>query len=385
MFFAGAANYFRPIATMAATQSVDTLSHEGANIAWPSGVASAVGASGYGVLASNSSRDTQLPTASIAKLITALIVLQKHPIAAGSQGDKITFTDKDVKMYNDYIAVDGSVAKVAAGEQLTEYQALQALLIPSANNIADSLAIWTFGSLSAYSEYANQYVKTLGMNDTTVGTDASGFAPSTLSTPSDLVRLGIAAENNPVIADIASQSSATLPVAGVVRNSNHYLGKNGVIGLKTGNSDQAGGVYVFAAKYDPGNGKNITIVGSVMGAKTLTIAENDGAQLLASAKQNFVSQTVVQTGQIFGSYQTIWDTNKISVEAGSSAKAIIWKGSSLIAKINAKSIARPMQAGDTIGTVTITTVGDKITVPLVLQNSVATPSFWWRLTRINLP
>jgi D-alanyl-D-alanine carboxypeptidase (penicillin-binding protein 5/6) len=45
---------------------------------------------------------------------------------------------------------------VQLGEELSEYQALQALLLPSANNIAETLARWAFGSIDAYNAYANQ-------------------------------------------------------------------------------------------------------------------------------------------------------------------------------------------------------------------------------------
>jgi D-alanyl-D-alanine carboxypeptidase (penicillin-binding protein 5/6) len=100
------------------------------------------------------------------------------------------------------------VVKVAAGEQISEYQALQAMLLPSANNMADSLARWAFGSPADYVTYANGIIKKMGLSHTVVG-NTNGFDDTTTSTADDLVMIGLQAMRNPVIADIVSQSTAS--------------------------------------------------------------------------------------------------------------------------------------------------------------------------------
>src|SRR6185312_5296957 len=83
--------------------------------------------------------------ASVAKVMTAYLVLRDHPLRPGEEGPTITLTDADVADTERRRGQQESIVSVAAGEQLTERQALQALLLPSANNIAAVLARWSSG------------------------------------------------------------------------------------------------------------------------------------------------------------------------------------------------------------------------------------------------
>lgn len=153
---------------------------------------------------------------------------------------------------------------MGVGEQLSEYQMLEAMMLPSADNMADSLAIWAYGSLPAYQAAANQYLANHNINDTHVGVDASGLDPSTVSTAHDLVLLGEAAMQNAVLAEIVAKPSVNgFPLMGTISNTNTLLGQNGIVGAKTGNTDQAGGVFVFAANYNDANGQELSVVGAV--------------------------------------------------------------------------------------------------------------------------
>jgi D-alanyl-D-alanine carboxypeptidase (penicillin-binding protein 5/6) len=154
-------------------------------ISWPSVGQSAVAIPGTSILESHG-KQTSAPTASVAKVITALAVLQKKPLEIDRPGPSLTLTAADVAIYNSYVAQEGSVVPVSNGEQITEYQMLEALMLPSANNIADSLAIWAFGSLTNYQVYAQHYVTGLGLKSTHIGSDASGYSPSTISSARDL-------------------------------------------------------------------------------------------------------------------------------------------------------------------------------------------------------
>jgi D-alanyl-D-alanine carboxypeptidase (penicillin-binding protein 5/6) len=252
---------------------------------WPKTGEAAIGIVGQGVSGTNGAQ-TARPTASTAKLITALTVLKKYPLQPGQSGPSITLTLNDVKIYSQYLSEDGSSTRVLVGAQLSEYQMLEAMLIPSANNMADSLAIWAFGSLANYKVAATQTVKSLGLDSTKIGSDASGLSPDTVSTAHNLVLVGEAAMQNPVIAQIVGTSQTTLPVAGTITNNNTLLGQDGIVGVKTGNSDEAGGVFVFAAKYSTANGQKLTIVGAVQGLPNLPTALQVAKPLLHSAEQN---------------------------------------------------------------------------------------------------
>lgn len=236
-------------------------------LTWPhDAISGAVGIKGEGVAASYKS-DIQRPTASIAKIITALAILEKHPLKAGEGGPVIPITSKDEDLYREYFYKNGSVVPVKAGQQLRLRQALQAMILPSANNIADTAAIWAFGSLEAYKEYANSMVARMGLNHTVIGNDASGFDPQTKSTAEDLVRLGEIALDVPALAEIARQKAFTIPGFGVFPNYNQLVTDLGYTGLKPGNTDEAGGTILFSKKIILDN-KPKTLIGVILGTKS---------------------------------------------------------------------------------------------------------------------
>jgi D-alanyl-D-alanine carboxypeptidase (penicillin-binding protein 5/6) len=156
-----------------------------------------------------------------------------------------------------------SIVPIAAGEELTELQALQALLLPSANNIAAVLARWDAGSTGRFVARMNATARSLGMVHTRY-TDPSGFDDATVSTAADQLRLVERALRLPVFARIVATASATLPVAGTVRNTNTLLGYDGFVGVKTGSTAAAGGCFAFRAIRWI-HGRRTAITGVVLG------------------------------------------------------------------------------------------------------------------------
>src|SRR5438552_14279233 len=104
--------------------------------------------------------------ASIAKVMTAYLVLRDHPLRLGQDGPTITLTDADVADTDRRRGQQESVVSIAAGGQVTERQALQALLLPSANNIAAVLARWDAGSEERFVARMNATARSLGMTRT---------------------------------------------------------------------------------------------------------------------------------------------------------------------------------------------------------------------------
>ena len=203
------------------------------------------------------------PIASVAKVMTAYLVLRDHPLQVGQDGPTITLTDADVADTDRRRGQRESVVSIVAGEQLTERQALQALLLPSANNIAAVLARWDAGSVDRFVARMNAAARSLGMTDTRY-TDPSGYDDATVSTAADQVRIVDRAMRLPVFASIVATPSVTLPVAGTVHNTDTLLGHNGFVGVKTGSDDAAGGCFAFRAIRWI-DGKRTTITGVVLG------------------------------------------------------------------------------------------------------------------------
>jgi D-alanyl-D-alanine carboxypeptidase (penicillin-binding protein 5/6) len=201
--------------------------------------------------------------ASVAKVMTAYLVLRDHPLRPGEDGPTITLTDADVADTYRRAGQRESVVHIAAGEQLTERQALQAVLLPSANNIAAVLARWDAGSVDRFVARMNATARLLGMTRTRY-TDPSGYDDATVSTAADQVRIVDRAMRLPVFASIVATPSATLPVAGTVHNTNRLLGHDGFVGVKTGSTAAAGGCFAFRAIRWI-DGKRTTITGVVLG------------------------------------------------------------------------------------------------------------------------
>jgi serine-type D-Ala-D-Ala carboxypeptidase (penicillin-binding protein 5/6) len=213
--------------------------------AWPASGQAAVILSGGGRIHAGPNQHAA-PIASVAKVMTAYLVLRDHPLGPGRDGPTLTLTDADVADTARRSDQEESVVPVAAGERLTERQALEALLLPSANNIAAVLARWDAGSEDRFVARMNATARALDMAHTRY-TDPSGYDDTTVSTAADQVRIVDRAMRLPAFARIVATPSAMLPVAGTVHNTDTLLGHDGFVGVKTGSDDAAGGCFAFRA------------------------------------------------------------------------------------------------------------------------------------------
>ena len=202
--------------------------------AWPGRAEAVVGTPGTGILATHGGTRSS-PIASLAKIMTAYVVLRDHPLRPGQAGPRLAVTSADVAAYRRDAKQGQSVVKVAAGEHLTEREALAALLVPSGNNIADLLAAWDAGSRSAFVAKMNDQGRSLGLRGTRY-TDPSGVAPGTVSTAADQYRLAVRALRLAVFRQIVALPQVQLPVAGLMYNVNSGLGQLGIDGIKTGST-----------------------------------------------------------------------------------------------------------------------------------------------------
>ena len=233
-----------------------------AAVPWPAQGVSAADINGVGVVAGPGAT-RPVAIASVAKVMTAYVVLHDHPLPSGGSGPDIAVQSSEAAAYPSQVRDGDSLVPVVAGERLTERQALEALLLPSADNMAWILARWDAGSQAAFVARMNATARLLGMTGTSY-TDPSGLDPSTTSTAADQVRLGMAAMRVPVLATIAAMSTAVVPVAGLVRNYNTLLGQDGIAGLKTGSTQAAGGCVLIAA-WRNASGHRTLIVAAVLG------------------------------------------------------------------------------------------------------------------------
>jgi serine-type D-Ala-D-Ala carboxypeptidase (penicillin-binding protein 5/6) len=206
-----------------------------------------------------------VPIASLAKVMTALVVLHHLPLDGTADGPTLVVRDEDVADTARRVDRDESIVAVRAGERLTERQALMALLLPSANNIAVMLAGYVSGSVDAFVREMNVTAKSLGMTQTTY-TDPSGFDSATVSTAVDQLTLALHVADIDTLTAMMSTSSYRLPVAGTVANTDTLLGQDGFVGMKTGSDDAAGGCFMFRS-YRSVHGLNTELIGVVLGQR----------------------------------------------------------------------------------------------------------------------
>lgn len=348
--------------------------------AWPATGEAAVEVQGLPPLGS-SGPSTPVPIASLAKIMTAYVVLHDAPLKPGSSGYTLTVSAADAADYQTRLAQLQSVVAVAAGEKLTELQLLQGLLVGSGNNFAVLLADHDAGSTSAFVSKMQSEARSLGMSHTTY-TDPSGLNTSTVSTASDQLILASKAMANPVFASIVAMPSVTLPVAGKVLNYNTAVGTNGYTGIKTGSDSIAGGCLVFANQQSVG-GHTVTILGAVLGqdrgvqsTPALIAASLQAANaLVTSVRGTLGVKTIVPSGTVVATV-TNPQGKRVSAVTTSPLTMTGYGGMSVPLSVSLEPVGTTLQSGETVGKVSIpggafATVQARSTMPPV--------PFTWKL------
>ncbi len=377
-----AVNEFRPVGRVEATQTIgsSSVSSSAGTIPWPTGAQAAIGTANGNVIAATPGSRSR-PIGSVAKVMTALAVLDAKPLKKGEVGPALTITPDDVTEYQQRKANQESVVEVRAGEQLSEYQLLQGLLIPSANNFATLLARFASGSMDAFVKRMNAMAKDLGLKGTTFA-DAAGSADQTVSTPSDMVRLGAEALNNAVLLDIVSQLQATFPVGGTIPNVNYALGQDGIFGIKTGTINTEGAIYLFAGNVQLMTGQKVVVIGAVQGLPTLDAVFTGSRALLRAAHTSLELRHVVSRDQTVGRYVVPWGQGT-DVVSTADLDILVWTGTVLRTRLRAAPVDSAVSARADVGRLHVTAGDASYDIQVTTTDAIEAPSFMSRLTRIG--
>ncbi len=380
----GALQFLRPvppIVLVRAAPSTVTLPGRMAPLPWPQFGEAAVAVDGVGLVGSHGG-DQAEPIGSVAKVMTAVLVLKDHPLQLGATGPTVTVTPADVATYQQDLAGGQSVVPVASGEVLTELQLLEAMLIPSGNNIATLLAQWDAGSEGAFVSEMNREARALGLTRTTYA-DASGLSPETASDAADQTRLAEYAMANPVFAEIVAMPQVTLPVAGVTYNVNADVTHGGIVGVKTGSTPQAGGCFVFAYQTTVGS-RSVLVVGAVLGQGGTSVLDSAlaaGVELAHALGPQIELVPLLSPATVVARLEPAWSA-PIPVTPSQSYTALGWPGLRLHLRVVPLRLGTSLRARQRVGAVLVQSPAGRVSLPLAGPSPVHGPSLRWRLTRL---
>lgn len=351
------------------------------SVTFPEQGESAVGTENFGVIAATS-QQTPVPIASVTKIMTAYLVLKAHPLQPGEDGPSLTINAQDVAGYQHDLANGYSNLKVEEGESLTERQLLEGLMLPSGDNIADTLGRWVSGSNEAFVAKMNETAKSLGMTKTHYA-DASGVSEATVSNAVDQIKIAQAAMEDPAFRQIVAMPQATLPVAGLVYNVNGMLGKHGIVGIKTGSTSAAGGCFVSATPVVVGDETHY-IIGAVLGQKTqssLQSALKANADILDQVRSQFRLFTLDEPASGFGTITAPWHSSS-ALKAPKPVQIFGYPGMKVSCSISLQNSKLPIPANSNSATLNIKAGDDVQKVPLQNVQTINSPGFIWKLIRL---
>ncbi|WP_224756525.1 D-alanyl-D-alanine carboxypeptidase [Streptomyces sp. col6] len=373
-----------PSLTMTA-KSTYSFDGDAPKLPWPDQGQGYMAATGLGKVDSFGEQKP-VPIASVAKAMTAYLVLKSHPLKRGENGPDIKIDAKaeaDGKLYTEG---ESTLSTVKEGDVLTERDALAAIMIPSANNIARLLARWEAGSEKAFVAKMNATADELGMKNTTY-TDPSGLTASTVSTAEDLVKLGEKLVEFPALMDITKLPEWKDPKGHKWRNYNTLVPYDGALGIKTGSTSKAGGNLLFAA-HKMIDGTDQLIVGAILGQydKLSIIDEvNRVSKKVMLATQDLLEGAkVVRKGDVVGQVDDGMG-HTTPVVATKDVKAVGWSGLTVKLELtdDGKTIPHEAVAGTHVGTLTVGEGRSQVKVAVALRSDLAKPSVSDKLTRLG--
>ncbi|WP_380285739.1 hypothetical protein [Kitasatospora purpeofusca] len=351
------------------------------DLAWPAKGQSAAEVVGIGSLGS-SGPETPASIASVTKVMNAYLVLQAHPLKKGEAGPKIT-VDKQAAQESGN--VDESRVTLTEGQQISQYQALELLMLPSANNVARLLARWDSGSEEAFVKKMNDTAAKLGMANTTY-TDPAGFNPETKSTAKDQLKLAGQVMQDEIFRQIVSTPDTTFNNQKISNTNTLISPKNGIIGVKTGSSTPAGGCLMWAA-YKEIAGVRRLILGVTLGQPATTaepsilkVVQTVSAKQILAAQNGLTGQTLAKQGDVVGRVEDGLG-GSVPVVAAQDLTVAGFPGVTGTLVLDPSKVAHQVAAGTKVGVLRAGEGDNRVEVPVVLGSELAPPSIVSRLTR----
>ena len=293
----------------------------------------------------------RMAMASTTKIMTALVVIENADM------------DTVLSVPSEAVGVEGSSVYLKQGQRISVEQLLYALLLQSANDAAEALAIHTAGDISSFADMMNDRAAKMGLADTHF-TNPHGLSDDDhYTTACELAKITAEALKNDIFRKIVSTYKYTFPVIDsdgkesathtVVNHNKLLKSYSGCIGVKTGFTKSSGRCLVSAAERG----------GSTLIAVTLNAPNdwNDHRQLLDYGF--FLCQSVDLYSLCPELYLKVVSgkTDRVRVVPSERMRATVMNGSEVDFVIECRRfLYAPVRTGDIVGQIVYTSNGEKI-------------------------
>lgn len=301
-----------------------------------------------------SNPDERLPIASVTKVMTMLLIMEAVDSGKISLDDMVTVSENAM-------SYGGSTMFLETGEQLTVNDMLKGIAVASANDGCVAMAEHLAGSESAFVDMMNEKAKKLGMENThfmnTNGLDEDDH----YSSARDVAIMSRELMKHETIFNYTSIWMDTLRGGKFqLANTNKLIGfYDGANGLKTGSTSKALCCLSAAAKRN-----DMQLIAVVLGAPTSAERFASAKSLLDYGFANYAVNTQITAGDEVQKIAVEKGVDKeVDVVAGDSCSTLVKKGQedNITKEIKIdETITAPIEAGQKIGTMTISRDGEVI-------------------------
>jgi D-alanyl-D-alanine carboxypeptidase (penicillin-binding protein 5/6) len=304
------------------------------------------------------------PIASATKLMTALLALERLPL------DRLVTVTPYAAT-----AVESTVG-LRAGERLTAADLLRALLLASANEAAETLAVRIGGTERRFVRLMNRRAQQLQLTDTHYATPIGLDRPGNRSSARDLVKLTLILRRSAFFRRVTDLSRATLQTGAQMRV---VVNRNRVVqewapanGVKTGHTALAGYVLVGSATR-----RGITVVSAVLGDASEEARDADTLALLRYGLGQYRRVTVLHPGRRVATAAVEGRDQRAALVPARRVRRVIRRGERVVTRVSGlpAELAGPLPAGARVGAVELRWRGRTVDrVPLVTAQAVPEPS-----------
>lgn len=245
-----------------------------------------------------------VPMAGVAKLVTALVVMDAKPIDVGDPGPSMMITPEDFTAYVTYANDGARTVPVFAGESWTERELLQGVLLASGNNLADTLVRWAFGSTDAYLTAADAWLAENGLKNTHVA-DTTGLDEDSVSTATDAAQLAALVDQQPALNEIFHNPAPEHVGGRGVDNITDDYAADGVFGLSRSFTDAAGVCFLFTMTVGEGDDA-VTLAGAFLREPDYDTLEADLAAFASTAAAGSQTVPIVEKGTAYARFRAPW-------------------------------------------------------------------------------